>query len=332
MYKIYIKKGELRDATDFYMKIIMKSIEKSGSSYKIVYKLRDINFDDIVVTMTAYAWLKVKLFCHNKITINWYQGIPPEEMNFLVQNRYKRIILQILLNISERIALKYCSLNIFVSNAMKQHFKEKYGYIKTNNYIMPCMNQDIHKENFDDTHYCKPTFVYSGGMQKWQCFEKTVDYFLEIKKYIPNAEFTVLTAQMDIARNVLSKKGVEGIVKYVKYDKMNSELSKYKYGFLIREDNIVNNVATPTKMSSYLACGVIPICSDVIKDFNKVFCKSQYVILVKDICDCKDQIVRKEHNTCCGNLVYKDFSYFFSSYYSRIKYINGLTNLFQRFV
>ena len=46
------------------------------------------------------------------------------------------------------------------------------------------------------------------------------------------------------------------------------KLLKYKYGFLLRRDNLVNNVATPTKMNSYLACGLIPIFTDAITDYK----------------------------------------------------------------
>lgn len=36
---------------------------------------------------------------------------------------------------------------------------------------------------------------------------------------------------------------------------LNEEHAKYKFGFLLRMDDVVNNVATPTKYNSYLTLG-----------------------------------------------------------------------------
>ena len=49
---------------------------------------------------------------------------------------------------------------------------------------------------------------------------------------------------------------------------------------ITRKDIAINKVATPTKMSSYLANGIIPIFSDIIGDFNKVMGKLKYTVPV----------------------------------------------------
>ena len=41
-------------------------------------------------------------------------------------------------------------------------------------------------------------------------------------------------------------------IRRVSEGEVDEYIAKCKYGFLIREDNTVNNVATPTKMSTYI--------------------------------------------------------------------------------
>ena len=90
-------------------------------------------------------------------------------------------------------------------------------------------------------------------------------------------EDRIITAEVSIIKGKFGKKANNLIeehniktayVKYVDLRDLNNELLKYKYGFLLRRDNLVNNVATPTKMNSYLACGLIPIFTDAITDYK----------------------------------------------------------------
>ena len=52
-------------------------------------------------------------------------------------------------------------------------------------------------------------------------------------------------------------------------DELQDELNQYKYGFILRDNHIVNRVATPTKMNSYLSNYLIPIFSNTVDDFNR---------------------------------------------------------------
>ena len=50
-------------------------------------------------------------------------------------------------------------------------------------------------------------------------------------------------------------------------EELSERIKGAKYGFVLREDCVVNNVATPTKFSNYLANGIIPIYSSALKSF-----------------------------------------------------------------
>lgn len=143
---------------------------------------------------------------------------------------------------------------------------------------MPCFNQKLELSAFNDEKYSKPTFVYAGNLAGWQCFSETIQLFKRIKEKIPEAELTIYTKEQEDAKQILRKYQVNATVKYVPYQQLNKELQQYKYGFIIREDIDVNNVATPTKMNSYMAVGIIPIYTNVVGAFKKNLSHLEYTV------------------------------------------------------
>ncbi|MFH4294131.1 hypothetical protein WAJ58_23570, partial [Acinetobacter baumannii] len=83
-------------------------------------------------------------------------------------------------------------------------------------------------------------------------------------------------------------------IKYVSLENLDTELLKYKYGFLIRENHIVNNVATPTKMNSYLANGIIPIYLSFIDHFKVNFNEYDFIVAKEKTQDVLNDIVNFE--------------------------------------
>ena len=233
----------------------------------------------------------------------------------------------IFLSRSDNYALRHSDWHFFVSEAMLSFYRKKFFYRGNNNFIMPCFNQLLNKEAFINEKYEKPTFVYAGSMDGWQCFEKTVQIFKEIKNYVPNATFTVLTAQQDIAKGILNKYGVEASFNYVPHDKVNEELRKYKFGFIIRDDNPVNNVATPTKMNSYLANGIIPVYTDVVGAFKQNLQGLKYAIPLTIKGDGLSKLYEFEKSDMLASDVYDDYKQLFDSYYSRERYIKAIASL-----
>lgn len=325
-YSFYMEKGDMKDATEFYVNIIRQAAEENGHTTKIVYSLNEIGKNDVVVTIQAKAWLIAKIFKPGHRTINWYQGIPPEEMEFLIPNRLKCYIWRIAWTILEILALRFCDFNIFVSEAMQKHFKKKYGYTKNNYFLMPCFNEILDKSTICKEHYETPSFCYAGGLQKWQCFDKTLDLFKKIQEVIPNATLMIFTGAVEQAKEEMFKHGIKGEAKYVPYQELNREMAKIKYGFLIREDNEVNRVATPTKMSSYLASGVIPVFSTVIHDFDKNLESYKYIIGGNNDNALLLRILKNEEQCVSICDLSNEYEKIFDTYYSRTVYISKLRN------
>lgn len=329
MYKIYLEKGNIHEATVVYTDIIKKGIEASGNDCEVVYKLDDIKSGDNVVVIDSKVFCKLYFSNKNIKLITWFQGIMPEEIGF-THKGIQRLIRQVFWTFLERVALSKSKMIFFVSEAMLEHYQKKYSYRKNNYIIMPCFNKDLNETSFlCENKYTTPTFVYAGSLSKWQCLNETIDIFLELKKYIEDAKLTILTSEIDNAEKLIHSKGlVNTEVKFVPLEDLDNELKKYKYGFLIREDCQVNNVATPTKLNTYIANGVIPIYSTVVKDFNKQFKDIKYIVPVSnnnDVSLISNDIRKFNDKIIHVDEIINDYKKIFGKYYNTQYYLDEIS-------
>lgn len=108
-------------------------------------------------------------------------------------------------------------------------------------------------------------FVYSGGMQSYQCVPAMLELFKRIVEVEPRAKLLILTPEVDVAtRHVIDAFG--GVPSFVRIDSAPQEsvaeiLPDYDAGFVLRESNILNKVSCPTKIGEYLEAGLIVICT-----------------------------------------------------------------------
>ncbi|MBQ4082785.1 MAG: hypothetical protein IJC77_00790 [Bacteroidaceae bacterium] len=330
MYKIYIyRKEDLNDATSFYVDIIISALKKNSIASEIVYAITNISKDDKVIVITLPAFVSVWKHNPKQDITMWFQGIVPEECAMMYSGikKYWKILYNSLL---ELFVLHRANRLFFVSGAMKRHYNRKYRYAKDNYVIMPCFNQELHESAFSDEKYCLPSFVYAGSLAEWQCVEETLSLFAQISKVIPNSTLTLLTGEKSKALDLLKKYEIKGAeVKYVPYQELNAELAKYKYGFLIRENIKVNNVATPTKMNSYMSCGIIPVYSNVIGDFKDIFKDLKFKIEVTSFENAVEQLQQIESSKINKDTIMSEYRMLFSNYYSVSYYTESIKNIFQ---
>ena len=102
-------------------------------------------------------------------------------------------------------------------------------------------------------------------------------------------------------------------------------LKKCKFGFIIREDCPINNVATPTKLSTYMSNGIIPIVSNCIHEYDRFFKDYKYVVSVEDKVDLADiEILSQE--SIDPDSIYNEFKGFFNAYYNSEEHIKAICN------
>lgn len=208
---------------------------------------------------------------------------------------------------------------VVVNEAMKRHLLKKHGETSAQFIVLPIFNIDVRRyyERTADSRTKKerPTIVYAGGTQKWQNValmqqiirktEDTCDY----RMFVPDpAAFNAFWNE-EMPSNVF--------VDSCSPEELNEEYRCCDYGFVLRDDSVVNYVACPTKMVEYIQFGIVPIMkSKQIGDFVEL--GMQYVDY-QDFLDGK--IPTEEERTI---LAKKNYSILETL---QAEYVNGIQNL-----
>ncbi|OHT22610.1 hypothetical protein [Providencia stuartii] len=181
----------------------------------------------------------------------------------------------------EKKAFKHCNIFIHVSHNMIKHFRKKYPYHNKKDLYVPIFSSDIDlnkKINFyleskkardmlsinDD----KPIFLYSGGVQAWQ----KIDLIIKYSKNALNSGYRViiLSMQKKIFQEKLSEFSDNSnlLIESVSPNELYQYYLAANYGLMFRDDNILNIVSSPTKMSEYLYYGMKPVLTSTnVGDF-----------------------------------------------------------------
>jgi glycosyltransferase involved in cell wall biosynthesis len=110
-------------------------------------------------------------------------------------------------------------------------------------------------------------FVFSGGMQPYQCVDLTVEVFRKLAAENPAARFLIITPNAPTAILAHQSRS-QGLIRVIEaaYDEVNSYLNAADAGFLLREKNRLNEVASPTKFAEYCLTGLPVIMQNTVKD------------------------------------------------------------------
>lgn len=327
----YLPDSALNDATIFYCNLVRKACEYLNIN------VIDITEEDFCKIKTGSLTFTIRLTDYFKIAkysrhnMFWFQGIVPEEILLLKGRGLKNRFMYFYISFKERQVLKTALLNIFVSDAMREHYLTKYKINRLENYVVvPCYNQKLHYDIHQiEDRYDNLTFVYAGSMSAWQCVEESLQIFKRIQLHEPSATFTILTNQKDEVSRLTEKYGISNVfTDYVALSDLQGYLSKFKYAFLLRRKDVVNEVSTPTKMNSYLASGLIPIYTDVVYSFEENIDLSEYGIKVSLESDGLDTIAKRilSHHSIKMNTtrLVECLERLFSDYYNDETYVNKL--------
>ena len=110
---------------------------------------------------------------------------------------------------------------------------------------------------------------------------------------------------------------------------MKAELEEVSYGFILRQDNEVNRVATPTKISSYLSSGVLPIYSECLKGFHGQAQDKSYACCT-NIGDDTSALIEFIANKKDKNVIQSEIEELFNTYYSSEKHAENISLILKR--
>lgn len=307
-----------------YMDVIKSALEDNGYVTQYVESLKDVDKRAVIVFPMGIDAFKYYLKGYKRIIL-WQQGVTAEE-SFL--RNHSKIRFKIL-NAIDCFVMKRAMLVLYVSESLKKYYEEKARCsFAEKSYLMPCFNEQFDASVFEKKDYSKKTFTYVGSLDLWQCFDKTVSIYAEIEKHFSDAQLKVLTFQTDKAKSILENAGVKNYtVKCVPKEQVKKELEESVYGFVIRDDIAVNRVATPTKFSSYLASGVLPIYSECLEDYykNTKNLQTGYCLTDSNI----DGLLSYVNCSKDVSTIKSDIKYLFNNYYNATKHQNQLAKIME---
>ena len=253
-----------KTVTLFYLSIIDGFLKSKGFETRFLSTPIPQETDNYGAVVIYYYDVKKAKKAGYKKVMFWMQGIAPEESYLKDRNVLKYIVH----SIRERKALLKADLVFYCSDYMKNHCKKKYFINIKNSYVMPCFNEEINEQVILQKKYSNNEFVYAGSLAKWQCFEKIVTLYKKIEEMRQDTCFSVYVNDKENAELILKKYGVKNYrIDYVPSAELGTRFFSAKFGFCIRDDISVNKVATPTKLSNYIANGIIPIYSRCLDSF-----------------------------------------------------------------
>ncbi|MGB6046942.1 MAG: glycosyltransferase [Flavobacteriales bacterium] len=179
----------------------------------------------------------------------------------------------------EQEVLDRSDLRIAVSNALVEHWRERYSYAQQEHVMIPC--------TLGRAHYWEPSavearrealgfvpkdvvLVYSGSTAGWQSFALLEGLLRPVLEAQPRTKVLFLCPP-DPAIDKLAKDHLGRVLTtWVPPAEVPAVLQACDVALLVREDTITNRVASPTKFAEYLACGLPVIISESIGDFSSV--------------------------------------------------------------
>lgn len=326
--KVFIKRERIvATVTDYYLDVIAEGLRAAGHRVELSYDWEDMDASGTDMGMIIGATRAPDMWKRKLPYLYWAQGIWPEESMMRHGSRL-RFLAQSWL---ERQALKRAKFVFFVSDAMKQHYEKKYRLsFEGRCYIMPCANEALHPQSFATPgKYTDNVFCYAGGLAAWQCFEETVELYAKIEQQVDNARLLLLVKERDTALETLKRYGVQNYeINFVPREELAQVLKGVKFGFVLRNESPVNRVATPTKVLTYLANGLIPIYSDCLQSVGELLDGSQYCVAYHNDGSI-DDILDRIHADIHAGEVRKDFETIYHTHYQSQRHIERICAHFQ---
>ncbi len=200
-----------------------------------------------------------------------YHGVVPEEVRH--RKRFPTgAVLYVLLKRLERSVLRRSKGVVCVSEPFREYLETDLSVPGERIRVEPNLVEKNFVPRPESRAYYRKlygleeqfVFVYSGSLMPHQCPDQIAGLFKGVREHIPDACLVILTLdQKGLRRFLGAHRPFHGAVTHMRleHDDMPQYLSMGDLGLLLREENIVNRVASPTKFPEYLACGLPVVVS-----------------------------------------------------------------------
>lgn len=290
----------------------------------------------------SFIGLKVrgKLKSHFNIkVISDIRGAVIDE--YLMRHKDKSIIYKIILmllivkvNSIQSFVCKNSDYILCVSKKLEEYLKKRY-IVNCNISVIPtCI--DAGKNRFDLEQRTKirnemnlqSKFIvaYCGGGQSYQKPEELVTAFIKISERVEEAFFLILTSNKEIFETFLNKFKVDKsryLIRKVPHNEVYKYLSAADCAILLRDNNNVNKVASPTKYAEYINCNLPVFISHGIGDIDEISANYNTCIYEEHIGSIKNKISKIKKNE-------KNFKLLVDEYYGWEKSIEKIISIYNK--
>jgi glycosyltransferase involved in cell wall biosynthesis len=115
--------------------------------------------------------------------------------------------------------------------------------------------------------------VYCGGINHWQRIPDILKLMKSLCRCCPSLRLLFLTTKTKELQGEVLASGIPKsnfFIQSVPHHEISDWLSAADMAVILRENALINQVASPIKMAEYLACGLPVICSDGIGDLSSL--------------------------------------------------------------
>lgn len=243
----YIKKEQINIVylySDSALYLILLSLFKDVS---FIFDCRG----DFISEQRALGYSEFRLFIHKII---FRITIPKMKKIFISSSKLKDIF------------LKWSSDEVFVLNS--------------NYYDDRCFKLLPQNEKSNKTR-----FIYSGGIAKYQLLEQSVKLFKFYHDLYPESELILLVPKNhDYVKELLDKFSINTSLYKLRSvsdpEKINEYLNGADIGIMLRDDNLLNYYAFPSKFAEYLAAGLPVIATEGVYDTYKMIIDNSIGVII----------------------------------------------------
>jgi glycosyltransferase involved in cell wall biosynthesis len=155
---------------------------------------------------------------------------------------------------------------LFVSENMKNFYMNRYNLSDKSINVIPTAvddnlfyKDDYKREKIRDKLRLgnKFVFLYVGGSQKWQNIDLIIEDFGKAIKINTEISLIILTPNIELVKALIKQKNINLTdihVDHVNYKDVPYYMNSADAGIIIRDNQMINYVASPTKISEYAAC------------------------------------------------------------------------------
>jgi hypothetical protein len=240
-------------------------------------KIRQLNPAVIVcrgvfATVLAMGFRSGRKICFDargayEAELNEYNVIPDEKVKSEIAGLERKAVLE-------------SDFRLAVSNELVNYWKKNFFYQSDEHIVVPCTLNSKSLSTAGESEKVKilkdlgftqkdRIIVYSGSSAEWQSLKSIDDALLPF--FNTDTDLNLLLLLKEIPENFRLREKFPDRVKviWLKEEEVGAYLSVCDYGWLVRENTVTNQVASPVKFAEYLAAGLEIIISENLGDCSK---------------------------------------------------------------